>query len=211
MTNSILWYLFHPNFSESNGNRTLLKAVDKVDGVTLVHAYDEYPDFKIDVPKEQDRLRNADLVVFQHPFYWYSCPPLFKKWQDDVLEYGFAYPPKEGNQLHGKHWLSVITTGGPNIAYQSGGYNNYSMSELLKPFQQTANLIGMRYHPPFIVNGVLPVDLEGIKATSTDRIEQAADELAEYINSLELNRRRGIEPLLPTQFLAAIDRTPANA
>ncbi|MDF7639407.1 NAD(P)H-dependent oxidoreductase [Lactobacillus sp. ESL0791] len=26
----------------------------------------------------------------QFPFYWYSCPPLLKKWEDDVLEHGWA-------------------------------------------------------------------------------------------------------------------------
>ena len=34
-----------------------------------------------------------------------------KQWEDKVLSYGFAYPPKEGTALHGKRWLSVITTG----------------------------------------------------------------------------------------------------
>lgn len=211
MSKSILWYLFHPNFAESSGNAALLKATERIENVRVVDAYAEYGDFNIDVPKEQQRLLDADLVVFQHPFYWYSSPSLFKKWQDDVLEYGFAYPPKEGNKLHGKHWLSVITTGGPEVAYQSGGYNNYSMSELLKPFQQTANLIGMRYHPPFIVHGVLPMDYEDIKATGAERISQAADELAELVNGMELDRRRGIEPLVPPHYLAAMSGEPAGA
>jgi len=197
MTHRTLWYVFHPNFSESRGNKALLKAADSVDNVTVVHAYEEYGNFKIDVQREQDRLRNADLVVFQHPFYWYSSPALFKQWQDDVLTYGFAYPPKEGTELQGKHWLSVLTTGGPELAYVAGGFDNYSMSELLKPFQQTANLCGMRFHVPFIVHSVLPGDYEGIRSTSDEELAIRADQLAKRINAFDPAEMPSLEPNLP--------------
>ncbi len=206
-TPRILWYVFHPNLAESRGNRTLMTAAEGVPELTFVDAYAEYPDFQIDVAKEQDRLREHDLIVFQHPFYWYSCPALFKEWQDRVLEYGFAYPPKEGTALHGKHWLSVITTGGSQDAYQSGGYNNYSMSELLKPLQQTANLCGMRYHPPFVVHSVLPADYEGIRATRDDELQNRVRELRAWIDAFDPAERHSLEPLVPPHYLAAMNAT----
>ncbi len=199
----ILWYLFHPNFSQSVGNRALLDAVRDLPGLTLVDAYAEYPDFKIDAKREQERLVAHDLIVFQHPFYWYSSPALFKEWQDIVLEYGFAYPPKEGKALHGKHWLSVVTAASTDWSYQAGGFNNYTMSELLRPFQQTANFCGMRWHSPFVVYGVMPDEYEGIKPTDRDALTQEAQRLRELIVQLDLEESHSLEPLVAKHYLAA--------
>lgn len=201
-----LWYVFHPDLGASRGNRALMEAAEGLPNVTLVDAYAEYPRFDIDVAREQERLRAHDLVLFQHPFYWYSCPALFKEWQDVVLTYGFAYPPKEGTALHGKHWLSVITTGGPAMAYQAGGFDNYSMSELLKPLQQTANLCGMRWHPPFVVHGVLPADFEGFRATGDEELARRAAELRAWVEAFDPAERHSLEPNLPPHYLAAARR-----
>ncbi|MEM1060412.1 MAG: NAD(P)H-dependent oxidoreductase [Verrucomicrobiota bacterium] len=198
----ILWYLFHPKLNESRGNRALLDAVCDLPGLTLVDSYAECPEWKIDVQREQARLVEHDLIVFQHPFYWYSVPALFKEWMDLVLEYGFAYPPKEGRELHGKHWLSVVTTGGPHWSYQAGGYNNYTMHELLRPLQQTANLCGLRWHPPFLMHGVLPGDYEGIQASDDDTLRTEGARLRKMVEDLDLAKRHSLEAVLPSHFLA---------
>ena len=201
-TKRILWYIIHPSLNTtSRGNRALLEAVKSIPGTTFVDLYSEYPDFKIDVAKEQQRLVANDLIVFEHPLYWYAAPALLKEWQDKVLTYGFAYPPKVGKALQGKTWLSVVTTGGPAFAYTSGGYNNFTMSELLRTYQQTAYLCGMNWLPPFVVHGVLPGDFEGIKATPDDQIKLKAKELADYVSGLDLTRRHSIEPVVAPHFL----------
>lgn len=170
----ILINLFHPNMNRSRGNIILSEAVRDLAGVTFRDVYAEYPDFNITVQHEQQLLLENDLIVTQHPFYWYSCPSLLKEWEDKVLEQGFAYPPGVGDKLNGKHWLSVITTGGPQNAYRSGGFNNFTISELLRPFQQTATLCGMKWLPPFVVHSVLPEGIEGFKNISNDDIQQYA-------------------------------------
>jgi putative NADPH-quinone reductase len=200
----VLWYLFHPNFDQSRGNRVLHDSIKDLPNLTIVEMYAKYPDGKIDVAGEQDLLRAHDLIVFQHPFYWYSCPPLMKQWIDDVLEYGFAYPPKEGKELHGKHWLSVMTTGGPEWSYRAGGYNNYSISELLRPIQQTANLCGMKWVAPFVVHSVLPGDYEGIKAQADNDLLQAGERLRKMIESFNPDERHTLEPLVAPHFLVPI-------
>lgn len=196
----ILWNLFHPNFEESRGSRILFEAIKNIDNVTTNNLYSRYPNNDIDVKHEQQLLTSHDLIVFQHPFYWYSSPSLMKEWQDKVLEAGFAYPPKLGRALHGKHWLSVITTGGPDWSYRSGGYNNFSMSELLRPFQQTANLCGMKWLPPFIVHGVLPSDYEEIKATDDQTIKTRSQELVDYLSAYDLKEQHSIEPVIPPHY-----------
>ena len=64
-------------------------------GVTFHDLYELYPDFDVQVEQEQELLISHDMIILQHPFYWYSCPPLLKQWIDLVLEHGWAYG-KEG-------------------------------------------------------------------------------------------------------------------
>ena len=152
MPSRILILFAHPALQKSRINRPLLEAVQGADGITVRDLYEAYPNFLIDVAREQELLVAHDIVVFQHPFYWYSVPAILKEWQDLVLEYGFAYGA-EGTALHGKRLLSAITTGGSEKAYQPEGINRFRVAELLLPIAQTAHLCGMTYLPPFVVHG----------------------------------------------------------
>ena len=131
-------------------NRELAAAVQDLEGVTFHDLYEHYPDLHINVGREQALLREHQLIVLQHPFYWYSSPAIIKEWQDLVLEHGFAYGD-HGTALRGKKLLTAITTGGPEEAYARSGFNHFSIRELLAPFEQTARLCGMEYLPPFVV------------------------------------------------------------
>ncbi|KEO82293.1 NAD(P)H-dependent oxidoreductase [Tumebacillus flagellatus] len=164
--------LAHPNLEESRINQRFAKELETLPNVTLHALYDVYPDEKIDVAREQQLLLDHDRIVLQFPLYWYSSPSLLKKWQDEVLTYGFAYG-STGDKLHGKELLVAISTGGPAEAYQAGGYNNYTLSELLRPFQQTANLIGARYLPIFSVSSTFQM--------SDEQLDANAKALAEHI------------------------------
>ena len=59
--------------------------------------YEKYPDFNIDVDYEKKLLEKNQIIIWQHPFYWYSAPPLLKQWIDLVLEFGWAYGPGESD------------------------------------------------------------------------------------------------------------------
>lgn len=150
--NSILILFAHPALEKSRVNRYLIESVRNLDAVTIHDLYEVYPDFNINVKYEQDLLLAHDVIVFHHPFYWYSSPAILKEWQDLVLEYGFAYGHM-GTALRGKKFLSAITTGGGDQTYQAQGYNRFTIRELLLPFEQTAHLCGMDYLPPFVVHG----------------------------------------------------------
>lgn len=150
----VLVLFAHPALQKSRANITLVGAVKSLPGVTFHDLYETYPEFDIDVDREQRQLLDHDVIVFQHPFYWYSCPSLLKEWMDLVLEFGFAYG-NGGTKLAGKALLSAVTTGGAESAYSRTGHNYFSISELLTPFEQTARLCGMRWLPPFIVHSVL--------------------------------------------------------
>ena len=147
----VLVLFAHPALHRSRVNSRLLDAARKVEGVTVHDLYEAYPDFFIDVPREKQLLLDHDVIVWQHPFFWYSCPALIKEWLDVVLEYGFAYGD-EGTALEGKRALTAITTGGGAEAYSPEGFNQFTIRQFLTPFEQTARLCGMTYEEPFIVN-----------------------------------------------------------
>jgi len=165
----ILVIFAHPAYQRSRINRAMIEALGALEEVRLHDLYEEYPTFHIDHKREQDLLREHDVIVFQHPFYWYSCPALLKEWLDLVLEYDFAYGDN-GVHLKGKKWLSAITTGGPAEAYSAQGYNRFTMEQLLVPFEQTANLCGMLWQPPFIVHGVLRLSREFMRTAGESYI-----------------------------------------
>ena len=140
-TRRILILFAHPSLDRSEVNYPMADAIHGLDGVTLVDLYAEYPDFQIDIDREQARLLAHDVIVFQHPLYWYSTPAILKEWQDLVLEHGFAYG-SEGTALHGKVFFNALTAGGLEAAYCAEGYNHFTIRELLHPIEQTAMLCG---------------------------------------------------------------------
>lgn len=147
----ILILFAHPRSNASVVQRAMLRAIGGLDGVTIADLYAEYPDFDIDVSHEQQRLLAHDVIVLQHPFYWYSSPAIIKEWEDLVLENGWAYGPG-GTQLSGRFLMSAISTGGTHEAYQRGGRNRFEIGELLSPFNQTAYLCSMAYLTPFVIH-----------------------------------------------------------
>jgi glutathione-regulated potassium-efflux system ancillary protein KefG len=147
----ILILFAHPSQSRSDINVPLFQA-SRGDSVTCVDLYAEYPNYRIDVDKEQERLLAHDVIIFMFPMYWFSTPALLKEWQDLVLEYGFAYG-HEGVALKGKQLLCAISTGGAKKSYQCDGINHYTIQQLLQPLEQTAYLCGMEYLPPFVLFG----------------------------------------------------------
>jgi glutathione-regulated potassium-efflux system ancillary protein KefG len=148
----ILVLFAHPALRRSRVNRRLLEDVRGVEGGFVNDLYEQYPELYIDVEREQALLLEHDVIVFQHPFYWYSTPAILKEWQDLVLEHGWAYG-RDGHALDGKLLMSAITTGGGVESYCRDGSNRYGVRELLAPIEQTARLCGMDFLPPFVVHG----------------------------------------------------------
>lgn len=158
--NKVLVLYAHPSPQRSEVNQHLFKAAKKVEGVTVVDLYHEYPTYHINIDKEQQRLIDHDVIIFQFPLYWYSTPAILKEWQDLVLEYGFAYG-HDGTALHGKKFLCSLSAGGKADAYQTDGYNHYTIRELLHPLEQMATLTGMQYLAPFALFGARTAQEDG--------------------------------------------------
>ncbi|MBP1750064.1 MAG: modulator of glutathione-dependent potassium efflux system [Deltaproteobacteria bacterium] len=150
--NQILILFAHPRFEKSRVNRVLIRHVQDMPGITVNDLYEEYPDFNIDVKREQTLLRKHDVIVWQHPVYMYGAPALLKQWIDMVLEYGWAHG-EGGDNLKGKLIFNVVTAGGTRETYAPGGRNAYPLRMFLVPFEKTAGLCKMVYSPPLVVHG----------------------------------------------------------
>ena len=83
--------VFHPHLEKSQVNRKLMDIANETGDVTVIDEYAEYPDFHINVEREQKLIESHDRIVLQFPFYWYSSPALLKQWEDAVLQAGWAY------------------------------------------------------------------------------------------------------------------------
>ena len=108
----ILVLFAHPRLRQSVVQRALLAAISGLDGITVRDLYAEYPDLMIDARREQRSLLAHDLLVLQHPFYWYSSPAVIKEWLDIVLEQGWAYGAG-GDRLRGKFLLDNLLNAPP--------------------------------------------------------------------------------------------------
>ena len=169
----ILVVLAHPHIDNSRINRTWKERLLKEDNVTVVDLYEFYSDKEVDVELEQKKLVEHNRIVFQFPIHWYTSPILLKKYIDSILTYGFAFG-EGGDKLENKEFLLAVSTGGEEETYRAGGYNNYTMSEILRPFQAISNFVRMKFLPTFVLHGAV--------GKSDEQIKESAEQYVKHVN-----------------------------
>ncbi len=190
----VLILFAHPAMEKSRVHQRLVEHIPRSASIRFHDLYERYPDCDLDVRYEQRLLLQHDVVIFQHPFYWYSSPAIIKQWQDLVWEHGWAYG-SEGHALAGKKFMNAISAGGSKKSYTETGRNKFSIADYLIPFRQTAHLCGVEYLPPFVIHGThrlseTDMDLHALQyeqmllALSQDRISKPEIESCIYMNDL---------------------------
>ncbi|XP_050415459.1 ribosyldihydronicotinamide dehydrogenase [quinone] [Patella vulgata] len=81
-----------------------------------------------DIKTEMEKVKEADLVIFQFPLYWFSMPAILKGWVDRVFANGFAFNYAkaqiyDSGLMSGKKAMLSLTTGGPDTLYTNKGLN----------------------------------------------------------------------------------------
>jgi len=185
----ILIIFAHPAINKSKIHKRLIDSVESLNGITINNLYEIYPDFYIDIYREQQLLIEHDIIVWQHPFYWYSSPAILKEWFDTVLQHGFAHGIK-GKSLEGKSALTIISAGGSKELYSTEGKNHFTINQFLVPFKQSANLCNMDYLPPYVIynsHAILGADIGNLVTKYKKLIIGLRDEQWDdsYLNSLE--------------------------
>ena len=77
-----------------------------------------------DIKKEQDYIREADIMTVIFPIWWADMPAIMKGYIDRVFSYGFAYAYDENGPvplLKGKKVIIITSTGGAEAMYEQSG------------------------------------------------------------------------------------------
>ncbi len=184
----LLIYYAHPGQRHSQVNKEMARRAEQIDGITFVDLYRQYPRHNIRVDIEQERLEAHDVILFQHPLFWYSTPSIIKEWQDLVLEHGFAYGAG-GTKLAGKTMMLAITAAGPVEAYTAEGYQHFTLRTFLTPLEQTARLCKMSFPAPYVLYSSLKAPSEGQVPPHVDGyvklIEAIRDDRYDFIGAAD--------------------------
>lgn len=183
----ILFISGHPRLhSGSVANKAILDVLEKEFPQAEFRYLDRlYPDFKINVEAEQNALLEADLIVWQFPFFWYAAPSLMKIWEEDVLTHGFAYGSTA--KLGGKKLLVSFTTGTPASAYTGKEGSVANMEALLTIFKSISTVCNLDYQGAMYINGVFYIpggDQEVIEKQRVRAVEYAQT-LVKRIHEIE--------------------------
>lgn len=161
---STLILLFHPNFADSRTNKALIDAVSDLPDVTIRDEYHLYPTWQSDITAEQRALENADRIIFQFPIEWYSTPSLLKRWEDMVLQHGWAYG-SQGHALDNKDVSWACSFGAAQSAYvHDPVHHAFTADELQRPLESTFAHCRMRVDKPFYVFSAMNPGAEQLSA-----------------------------------------------
>lgn len=147
--------VIHPNIQDSVINKRWVEELNKYPNKFYVHQLHKvYPDEKIDVLAEQTLIEKYDKIVFQFPYFWFNCPPFFKKWLDEVLTYGWAYGSKSGYKISNKKIALAMSVGIDEDEYNEQGKYKYTLTHLTAPFELTFEYVKADYRPFFAYYGI---------------------------------------------------------
>lgn len=135
----------HPQRNESVTQTFFRDSLANLDNVTW-HPIE--PQF--DVKEERQLLISNDRIILQFPLYWYSAPALMKKWIDDVFGDTFALAPEF--VMEDRELGLVVTTASAGDDFGAGKPEQFTMSEILRPFEAMAKKVKMKYLAPFVVH-----------------------------------------------------------
>lgn len=130
----------HPNLTSST-TESFLKAASYLEEDVTWHELTA----PFNIEAEQSLLKSADRIILQFPMYWYSAPAILKKWLDEVWNSQLT----SSHRLKGRELGIVTTVAHPATAFQPGASQQYTISEILRPYQALAHAVEMKYLPAF--------------------------------------------------------------
>lgn len=176
MSQKTVIFIAHPNLQQSRLNKALINSVKEafLSNVIIKDLYAEYGNLKftdsINPSADQKLIEDADRIILQFPFHWYSSTPLLRKWIDDIFTFGWAYGV-ENLKTKGKKLYLAITTGGEAKAYHPSGYNNYFVTDFFNPFVQTAKLCQMQFAGEFLTQGARVITDEQLNLKAKEYVK----------------------------------------
>ena len=106
-----------------------------------------------DIVAEIEKLKRADLVIFQFPIWWFGMPAILKGWADRIFARGFAYIPGrkyDTGMFRGKTAMIAATTGTSADTYAPDGIDGDILTVLWPIHNGLLRYSGFDVLPPFI-------------------------------------------------------------
>ena len=118
--------------------------------------------FSVDIIGELNKIKNADIIIFHTPIWWFSVPAVLKGWFDRVLAMGVTWDGGkiyEKGLLRGKTAFICAVAGGPKDFYRPEGKHKATIEDILHPIHHgTLAFCGMDVLEPFVVFNALGLD-----------------------------------------------------
>jgi len=169
----------HPSIETSVINKRWVEELQKYPEKYTVHElYKVYPDGNIDAEKEQQLIESHRNLVLQFPIYWFNCPPLLKKWLDDVFAYGWAYGSNGGDKLKNRKAALAVSAGIKEEDYREEGRYHYTLDHLLSPFETTFLYCNADYRSFYAFYGAENYE------PSESEMEKSAQDYLNFVDNL---------------------------
>ncbi|MDQ0061373.1 NAD(P)H-dependent oxidoreductase [Paenibacillus harenae] len=181
----------HPSMESSVINKRWVEELKKHPEKYTVHELHKvYPDGNLDVGYEQKLVESHGNLVLQFPIFWFNCPPLLKKWLDDVLTYGWAYGSQGGDKLKNRNVALAVSAGIKKEDYSEKGRYGYTLEHLLSPFETTFLYCNANYRSFFAFYGTESAPGENVPGTENEspasELEKSALNYLNFVDNLQL-------------------------
>ncbi len=157
--------------------------------------------FPIGVASELTRVRDADLVIFQFPMWWYGPPAILKGWFDRVMLFGEAYSSErryDRGVFRGRDAMLSVTTGSPRDVFSPG--RDGDVDFFLWPLHYTLHYLGFTVWPAYVSYGICGNSPPDQSSDEYRKLITYADALSQHVSNV-VNR----ESISPIEFGGVAD------
>lgn len=171
----------HTNLNDSVVNKEILTKYKKLfPEAEIVYLDKLYPDFKIDVKVEQEKLVKADIIILQYPIFWYHMPSIMERWMEETFTHGFAYGDG-GDKLKGKKLIASLTLGAPLESYHKDANVGYEIEDFLPSLKATCRLTQMDFAGSVHTAGISYQTDDDVKKEKAEEHAKNVDKLIKKI------------------------------
>ncbi|MGM9994288.1 MAG: NAD(P)H-dependent oxidoreductase [Candidatus Avigastranaerophilus sp.] len=129
---------------KKNINQEKLAELINVDPTTISNIENGY-----DINREMEKFKWADTVIFQSPMNWFSVPWIFKKYIDEIYQYGTFYKGSKeygrGGLMSDKRYMFSVTCNSTEEDFNNinSFFNGNSEEDILTPLHLLHKYCGM--------------------------------------------------------------------
>lgn len=120
--------------------------------------------FANDITEEINRVKWADIIIFQFPIWYGSMPAIMKGWYERILANGFSSNMFKGlvydkGLMKGKKAMLSFTTGGPEENYLMN-IPDKDLGKLLPTTTESLKFSGFEVVKPFVIFNAMGLSAE---------------------------------------------------